>query len=62
MKTELELPCPRGPSGQHEGYWINQETGSFRCYHCGCQYHLTEMDDSQRPPLANIEHWIERDL
>lgn len=56
------MPCPTGPEGQHEGYWINEERGNFRCYHCGCQYHLVEMDDHNQPPLANVEHWKERDL
>lgn len=57
MKTKAKKPpCPKGPNGQHAGYWIN-EFINFRCYHCGCQYHLFEMDDDQRPPLKNIEHW-----
>lgn len=62
MKITQEMPCPSGPGGQHEGYWINEARGNFHCYHCGFQYHLIDMDDSNRPPLENIEHWRERDL
>lgn len=46
--------CPTGPDGDHEGYWIEPRV-SFRCYHCGCQYHLAEME---RPtPKHRIERW-----
>ena len=35
------------------GYWINRGV-SFRCYECGCQFHVAEIPgDSNR----KIEKW-----
>lgn len=36
------------------GYWINKETGNFRCYKCGCQFFLYELPRRKRV----IEVWM----
>lgn len=50
-KRQAQVP----PRCQHAGgYWIQKPT-SFRCYHCGHQYNLGEMDNP--PPLHQISEW-----
>ncbi len=55
MPKHINCPSPKSSDGEHDGYWINEETGNFRCYHCGFQFHLKEMDHPT--PKNRIETW-----
>ncbi len=40
---------------QHlSGYWINKETGNFRCYRCGFQFFTKEVEPNKK---RKIERW-----
>lgn len=46
----------QAPECRHlRGYWIN-EGDNFRCYDCGCQFFIANLDDPKNPE-REIERW-----